>query len=172
MRTLKMIWLMFVCFYYAVLTPGSVDYHRGEEQFLWGALVLSILQSTIAMVLLWFFGWSIEAAIFLGAVAGIWTFIGAAMYPSLASILEKIEREQRQRASDQEFRQRALERNKPILDKARFNQLAQDNPEAAKEYLKKAWTLMDKNKAHKIEYEHLKNYTRLRYEMRRLGMKV
>jgi|SRR5690554_2791416 len=169
MRTLKILWLMIVCFYYAVLTPGSVDKHRGEEQLLWGALSVSVFQGLIAMGLFHFFDWPSKLLGFgvssnselvgmfvFGGLAGTWTFVGAIMHPSLEEMLETNAELSRMEATSRELDLKAFEERKRSEDEVAFKKLVKNNPREALKEVLKAEKLLRKGKSKKIKYSNLK----------------
>lgn len=181
MRTLKMLWLMIVCFYYAVLTPGSIDEHRGEEQYLWGAVTVSVLQGLVAVALYFFFDWPSDllgissnpnsflvGMIVFGCIAGGWTFVGALMYPSLSRMIKESQEAAMWRSRNTEHKKEIERRYRVANTREEFRRLSEENPKAAVKEIKKAEKLLRKNKGHKIKFEYLKSSSAVYNERMRL----
>lgn len=181
MRTLKMLWLMIVCFYYAVLTPGSIDEHRGEEQYLWGAVTVSVLQALVGAALYFFFDWPSDllgtgaspnsflvGMVVFSCITGGWTFVGALMYPSLSRMIRESQEAAMWRSRGIAYEKEIESRYRASEDKIAFRRLSEENPEAAIKELKKAQKLLKKGKGHKIKSEYLQCPSAVGDERRRL----
>lgn len=183
MKALKKLILYPLCFYYAVLTPGSKRVGDGSD-FYFDALFLAVMQAFIAAALFYFFKWPstflspvflygrdfLEVLAYVGPVVGTWTFLGGIYYPLLSEILEK-ERSSRQAAhDDKEF----SEVNRIGMEKTKYREayfsLLKENPEACKSLIQEAWDLHMQRRGKENSNELFKDSSFVLQEVRRFNI--
>lgn len=183
MKSLKMLFLCVLCFYYAVLTPGSKRVDDGANYY-YDALFLGLMQALVTSAIFYFLRWPseylspiylygkdyLDILAYVGPVAGGWTFLGGIYYPILAEIIDKEQKDEYEKKSRSAY----MERNRIAAEinayKKAYFELYEKNPDACREMIRDAYHLHDQDKGHENPNVLFKNAEFVLSEVNRLNL--